>query len=1521
MKLIHILKILLLVLFVNTITNLKAQNYLINFTGSGASSTVTSVRVENLTQGTNLEMNGADVLHLVSVISNIEPVLEHTLSKIRFYPNPMKSYSRMEFDLLLSGMTTVTLYDLCGRNIAQTSDMLTEGRHIYRIQDISEGIYFARAICGKYSTGSIFISYGSQGDNTKIVYESTKDPENKMILPEKESDAKGINLETVMQYNAGDRLKFTGISGNYSTVVVDVPTESKTIQFYFIQCTDGDGNNYPVVKIGTQVWMAENLKTTKYNENAEIQLVINNSEWTTLQNPGYCWYNNEGALNKNIYGGLYNWYAVNSRKICPLGWHVPSDLEWTTLIEYLGEQTAGGKLKETGNGHWSNQNTGATNETGFTALPGGHRLNYDGSFSNIRDFGYWWSTTESSTQGALARTMGYYYTDLSQGNYPKEFGFSVRCIKDDQKIAEAFPGVNGDTVSLIIAGDTLLCDLINGLYIFQGDIILDESQVKDTIGSKGSGLASITHRWTNNTVFYKISDNLPDKARINRAIMEFDHYTNLRFIERTDETNYVEFVRSLSVNEMHSRLGMIGGRQEIVLPDWAETHDVLHELGHTIGLIHEHSRSDRDEYLDIFWENIKQSWRRQFRFKRQKTTYINTLDYNSIMIYPSKSSASKLDEFGYRLDCMLIKNDGKYVYQNYSLSPKDIEYINYLYSTQSPISDFTCTKTFAFVDDSIQFIDQSINGPILKWYWDFGDGNYSLEQNPKHTYKSSGIYSVRLKVVNSSSFNENTKTDFITINDKPYLGGEVQSINSFKYGRFEAKLKPAKKSGVISSFFTYKKDNDSQQEIDIEFVGDSVQFTYHYPGETKETKNKHFSTLINDDDSLYRFDWTPEYIEWYINNTLYYKVTDDDIGSNISSLTDEQYIMMNIWTNKYDWGGILNPYNLPDSICYEWVKVYPWDELSGFSKDYTFFNFSDETELTNWIITDKGSFPENNAEFVIYNVKQRFIDNKGFLALKLSNRFQQGELSTVSDIEGNIYNTIKIGSQWWMAENLKTTKDNNGTSIPLVTDNNEWGNISTPGYCCYNNDATTYKETYGALYNWYALNTGKICPTGWHVPTDGEWKIMEDYLITNGYNYDNTTTSNKIAKALSSTELWASSTNPGAVGNTDYPEKRNVISFSALPGGSRSNTSGYFSNIGYAGFFWSATDGSTTEAWYRKVNYDNSDVYRFSTHKKTGLSIRCIKDSNSPPALPIIITLPVSQIKSSWAIAGGKITYDGGTVIMSSGICWSNNKNPTIFDNITLNDSGLVSFTEFITPLYANTLYYLRAFATNNVGTSYGDELCFRTSVSPIILFNPNLSYGNVFDIEGNIYKTIQIGNQTWMAENLRTTKFNDGKLIPMITNDLDWSNHYTSGYCWYYNDEATYKNIYGALYNGYAVSNGNLCPTGWHIPSDEEWTTLTDYLVPYYYAGGKLKEADNIHWYPPNLSTNESGFTALPGGCRSFDGEFEYLGYIGYWWSSSYNVYSDSYRIRELIHYSQDVLRMGYPLLNGLSVRCIKDN
>jgi len=294
---------------------------------------------------------------------------------------------------------------------------------------------------------------------------------------------------------------------------------------------------------------------------------------------------------------------------------------------------------------------------------------------------------------------------------------------------------------------------------------------------------------------------------------------------------------------------------------------------------------------------------------------------------------------------------------------------------------------------------------------------------------------------------------------------------------------------------------------------------------------------------------------------------------------------------------------------------------------------------------------------------------------------------------------------------------------------------------------------------------------------------------------------------------------------------------------------------------------------------------------------------------PTVITAGVSNITKTTAQSGGNITSEGSGTVIERGVCWSTDLTPDISDSKTKDGAGAGTFSSLVTGLKAGTIYYLRAYASNSEGTGYGMALSFTTD-SPLT------------DVEGNTYNTVDIGRQSWMAENLKTTKYNDNTNIPIITDKTTWASLSTAGYCWYNNDLTTNKPSYGALYNWYAITSQKLCPTGWHIPSTSEWSTLTDYLGGESIAGGKLKETGTLHWQSPNTgATNETGFTALPGGIRMSDGTFNLFGQYGIWWSNSVDPFLYLPIFRIMTYETTGATNAGGNDQNaGYSVRCIKD-
>ena len=515
---------------------------------------------------------------------------------------------------------------------------------------------------------------------------------------------------------------------------------------------------------------------------------------------------------------------------------------------------------------------------------------------------------------------------------------------------------------------------------------------------------------------------------------------------------------------------------------------------------------------------------------------------------------------------------------------------------------------------------------------------------------------------------------------------------------------------------------------------------------------------------------------------------------------------------------------------------------------------------------------------------------------------------TVPDFDGNVYNTVMIGTQCWMAENLKTTSYRNGDPISNVTDNASWEALSTGAFSWWNNDAAGYKDSYGALYNWYAVGDNRnVCPTGWHVASDDEWEILEVYIGLTSTQADSIGFRGKDqgGKLKESCFSHWSSPNAGAT---------NSSGFTAVPGGYRFLDGRFDAILGEA-YIWSMTANGENDAWARSLHNYAAFIGRNGHNKRLGFSVRCIQGEAPVPTVPVLNTVLVTSIKETSASGGGEIISDGGAAITASGVCWSTVPGPTIADNISSDGTGAGSFPSNLIGLTAGTIYYVRAYATNSTGTSYGNEVTFTTA-------SPPANCGTVTDIDGNVYNTVTIGNQCWTTENLKTTKYRNGDPLQNVTDNAAWSALSTGGYSWYNNDAATYQSPYGALYNWYSVADSRqLCPSGWHVPTYDEWTILVDYLGGGPLASYKLKEAGTAHWPSPNTgATNSSGFTGLPNGYRAAQGAFIEIGNYGGWWSST--ATSETYAIdRALDNNSAGVWLIQDDKRFGFSVRCVKDN
>jgi len=326
--------------------------------------------------------------------------------------------------------------------------------------------------------------------------------------------------------------------------------------------------------------------------------------------------------------------------------------------------------------------------------------------------------------------------------------------------------------------------------------------------------------------------------------------------------------------------------------------------------------------------------------------------------------------------------------------------------------------------------------------------------------------------------------------------------------------------------------------------------------------------------------------------------------------------------------------------------------------------------------------------------------------------------------------------------------------------------------------------------------------------------------------------------------------------------------------------------------------------------------------------------------LPTVATTVVTNITTNSAVSGGNITADGGGTITARGVVWSTTQNPTIaLTSKTTDGTGLGNFVSNLTTLAQNTTYYAKAYATNSAGTAYGNQVEFKTNAVPI----------TVTDADGNVYKTIQIGNQLWMAENLKTTKYCNGDVIPNVTNPSQWEKLTTGAYV-FPDNNSSLNNTYGKLYNGYvATDSRNACPCGWRVPSADDWLILGEAIGSWvwsmgekYYGsaadvGGKIKSSGNIAdgtglWIKSNYpGNNSSGFNGLPvgNGNIAFDDlsnsiifKFGSRGEEGYWWSSTLEPKWNYNRYVSVGNFTQSLYMSNTPITNNstFSIRCIKN-
>jgi uncharacterized protein (TIGR02145 family) len=514
--------------------------------------------------------------------------------------------------------------------------------------------------------------------------------------------------------------------------------------------------------------------------------------------------------------------------------------------------------------------------------------------------------------------------------------------------------------------------------------------------------------------------------------------------------------------------------------------------------------------------------------------------------------------------------------------------------------------------------------------------------------------------------------------------------------------------------------------------------------------------------------------------------------------------------------------------------------------------------------------------------------------------------------QGKTYHTVMIGAQCWLKENLDV-----GSMIHVGL--NQTDNNIIEKYC-YQNDPVNC-DAFGGLYQWqemmqYTSQQGAqgICPDGWHVSSDDEWKVLEgtadsQYDATDPVWANTGFRGYDAGKNLKSITGWNNNGN-----GTD------LYGFAGLGSGFAWAGSGFGYMSSYAAFWTSSAIDGTDNAWDRGLFEATDGVDRWVDCQGCfGQSVRCVNDST---ALPTVSTADVTDITESTATCGGEVISGGGSVVTARGVVWGTSEYPTLNDNHTTDGDGTGAYTSSITGLSSSTPYYVRAYATNAIGTGYGPQVRFTSDGEPCSGM-PTVTY------EGQTYHTVLIGTQCWLKENM-----NVGTMISGTSEQTD--NGITEKYC--YNDEPANCDFYGALYQWdeamqYGTTEGarGICPDGWHVPADWELKILEGTADSQYGVGDPEWDLpgcrgfdagyhlrSSTEWGTACNGTNLSGFKALPAGSRNPEGSFTSIGESTTFWSSSQredgSVWPRNLSCQGKVCRDYDDIRFGW------AVRCLKD-
>ena len=1265
-----------------------------------------------------------------------------------------------------------------------------------------------------------------------------------------------------------DSLQHVVDSGNWyvpPTPPTNFHCESSTL-------TDYDGNTYNTLQLGEQCWMRENLRVTHYADGSPIPLGSITSTAACFR-----YYPNHSASNVSTYGYLYNWTAamhglsasgtnpVGIQGICPAGWHLPTEAEFSQLLDYMGSQEefiVGGYSSNVAMAMaytegWMACNTNYTigynqslnNASGFSARPAGY---YHGSYDNFGQHACFWTATESSELSAYSLEL---YNNASWASIPaygKDYALSVRCVFGDSMTVTA-PEVTTDAVS---------------------DIRLSAATCGGNVTGTGGGNVTAKGVCWSTSPNPTVDDfHTTDGDGVGVYISELAGLVQgTTYYVRAYATNFAgtAYGEELSFTTLAVPEGDVQA-----CPDAPTVSDYNGNVYNTVKI------------GDQCWmkENLRTT-----HYADGTAIALGNSSSTTPCRYNPNQSAANVATYGYLYNWAAVMHEESPSEAN----PSGVQGI--------------CPAGWHL--PSLTEFEQLTN--YLSSHVEYACGNNSsyiakaLAATEGWMVNSNGDCAIGndLSVNNASGFSAMPAGCFVSYTSPPYNG-----FGQYFY-LWSATEDVVAYSGYLPLSFSLNAYNfDNTFIVEDQESGYSVRCVL---GEASPVTVPEVTTDAVSD----------------------IRLTAAICGGNVTGTGGG-----NVTAKGVCWSTSPNPtVDGQHTTDGDGIGLFA-SELIGLEQGTTYYVRAYATNFAGTGYGEELSFTT--------------------LAVPVGDAQPCPAVSTVSDYDGNVYNTVKIGDQCWMKENLRTTHYADGTTIAL-------GNSSSTTPCRYNpNQSAANVATYGYLYNWAAVmheespseanpsGVQGICPAGWHLPSLTEFEQLTNYLSSH-VEYACGNNSSYIAKALAATEGWMVNSNGDCAIGNDL-SVNNASGFSAMPAGCFvSYTSPPYNGFGQYFYLWSATEDVVAYSGYLPLsfslnayNFDNTFIVE---DQESGYAVRCLLGDASPVTAPEVTTEAVSYIRLTAATCGGNVTGTGGGNVTAKGVCWGTSPNPTVEDSHTTDGDGTGLFASELAGLSQGTTYYIRAYATNFAGTAYGEELSFTTLAVPEGDAQPCPGVSTVSDYDGNVYNTVKIGDQCWMKENLRSTHFADGTQIP-----LGNTGSTTSCYRYNPNQNAGSVALYGYLYNWAAVMHNEtqsganpsgvqgVCPTGWHMPSLAEFNQLTAYLSNHMeYTCGENNEyiakaiAATEGWEQSSgigdcaigndLSVNNgSGFSALPAGTFSpySSPSYNEFGQYIYLWSATEYIYNSSVLGAHYLSfgaYDYGINNNSGDKEYGYSVRCLKD-